>query len=272
MPLAEARGLRPTTVAAYQGYFDRHILPAIGHVRLCDITPLMGDDFFGAMKHKRMTQKGHTHKTLTASTVGHTHALINQSLIAAVRWRLLADNPASQASPPRPKSYRKEVVAWDESEAVAFLRRAESRGTRFYPLWYLLLATGLRRGEALGLHWSDITWDGGTISVTKALTVTPGKGRGGYRLTATKTTKGSGPFGSGPTYSLFYEPVSGSRQGSDGPRVRSGLNRTSSSPRFKAHRYPRKVLRTGSLINSQSPCATASRFDGSRCTGYATPL
>jgi integrase len=56
---------------------------------------------------------------------------------------------------------------WTPEQARAFLQSVT--GDRLEAAWRLLLATGLRRGEALGLKWADIELDAGKLSVRRTL-------------------------------------------------------------------------------------------------------
>ena len=81
-----------------------------------------------------------------------------------------------------PKSVRTEMRALSHGEVRAFLKEAES--DVWYALWVLLVTTGLRPGEALGLKWEDL--DGNKLSVRRALVRIPGQG---WSLEETKTRR-----------------------------------------------------------------------------------
>jgi integrase len=74
-----------------------------------------------------------------------------------------------------------EVEHWSRSEVQTLLGLARQYESRFAPFLALLFATGLRRGEALGLHWSDVNFDSRVLSVRRAITkegvTTPKSGR-----------------------------------------------------------------------------------------------
>jgi integrase len=67
----------------------------------------------------------------------------------------------------RPGIERPEAVHLDPEQVSALLRAAE--GSRYHPALALIAGTGLRRGEALALHWSDVDLDAGTLAVTSTL-------------------------------------------------------------------------------------------------------
>lgn len=63
-----------------------------------------------------------------------------------------------------------EREAWTHGEAATLVAIAREREPRFAPFLRLLFATELRRGEALGLQWTDINFDDGSISVRRSIT------------------------------------------------------------------------------------------------------
>jgi len=84
-----------------------------------------------------------------------------EALQQAVRWQLLARNPADAVEPPR--AQRREMEAFDQGEVERLLEAA--RGTRLAVPVLLAVTTGLRRGELLGLRWQDVDLDVGKLAV-----------------------------------------------------------------------------------------------------------
>jgi integrase len=83
-----------------------------------------------------------------------------------------AENPADAVKPPRPE--RKEMQALDEDETAKLL--VSSRSTRVWIPVLLAVTTGMRRGEILGLRWSDVDLDNGVLCVRQALSKTQAEG------------------------------------------------------------------------------------------------
>lgn len=102
---------------------------------------------------------------LSARTVLHCHRVLNVALEQAVRWRELTSNPCNSVDPPR--VVRKEMRALSPVEAEAVMKAAA--GTRLELFVVLAIATGARRGELLGLRWSDIDLATGTLSFTRTM-------------------------------------------------------------------------------------------------------
>ncbi len=82
-----------------------------------------------------------------------------------MRDDLIPRNPAAHAN--KPKVHQQEIEPLDATQAAALLRAA--RGDRYEALYVLCLMCGLRQGEALGLRWSDIDLDTGTLRVNRQL-------------------------------------------------------------------------------------------------------
>jgi len=103
---------------------------------------------------------------LSTTTVLQHHRILRKALQQAVRWQLLSLNPADSVTPPR-KSYQ-EMGVLDEQQALSLIKAAE--GGRYYIPILLVVTTGMRRGEVLGLRWRDVDLDKGIIHVRQTLT------------------------------------------------------------------------------------------------------
>jgi integrase len=93
-----------------------------------------------------------TERNLSARTVRYTHSVLRSALEQAVKWGLLSRNPTKHVDLPRME--RRELSVLSVEELGRFLEAA--REDRWYALWELLAATGMRPAEALGLKWTDI--------------------------------------------------------------------------------------------------------------------
>lgn len=106
---------------------------------------------------------------LDGRTVNYVHTIIHRSLKDAVRWGRLARNPADAADPPRGGQKSDGVRAWDAATLREFLATSAESGDRLHALWVLLATTGMRRGEAVGLRWSDVDLDAGRLRVVQTI-------------------------------------------------------------------------------------------------------
>jgi integrase len=94
-------------------------------------------------------------------------------------------NPILAVDPPA-RDDSVERAAWNRQEVQRFLEVASM--DRLAGIWRLALATGLRRGELLGLHWTDL--DGGAVLVARQVLLRPRSVQGGRRIYVRQTTKG----------------------------------------------------------------------------------
>lgn len=137
--------LRPTTYARYRDNVQRDLIPAFGPMRLVDLRPR---HILAWSDRQLALGRGRT-------AVYRAGAALSSALGAAVRTRLIADNPCRHALIPRPAAG--ERICWNPSQAAAFLRHNHTQyADQFADLFEVLLGTGMRRGEALGLHWTDV--------------------------------------------------------------------------------------------------------------------
>ena len=110
-------------------------------------------------------------KGLSAKTVRNIHQIISSALKLAVEQRLIARNPADGCA--LPKAERKEMQTLPVEQLTSFLREAKDSGV--FALYYIDLTTGLRRGELLGLKWSDIDLEKGDLRVQRQIGRIDGK-------------------------------------------------------------------------------------------------
>src|SRR5215208_125829 len=139
---------------AYHNYrlqIRRHISPTLGRLKLSKLTAAHVQSLYAAKLREG----------LKPASVRYIHAVLHRALEQAVRFNLIPFNPAARVDPP--KIRQEEITPLDAEQARSFLHAA--RGDRFEELYVLSLTTELRMGEALGLRWSDVDLDAGTLRV-----------------------------------------------------------------------------------------------------------
>jgi integrase len=107
--------------------------------------------------------------------------VLNVALKRTRALRLIASNPIEDVA--HPKVERREIEALEPNECAAL--RAAARGTRMFPVIFLALGTGLRRGGVLGLRWSDVDLERHTLTVAQLLEQT----KAGLRFKTPKTKR-----------------------------------------------------------------------------------
>ena len=119
-------------------------------------------------------QPTHPNQVLSSSTVQRYHSLICKILNDAVHWQLIPYNPCTRIS--APKAATPEITYLDDDQAKALLRLLRNLPSHYRRSYALELLTGLRRGELLGLEWSDIDFEQKTIRVRRTSQYLPGRG------------------------------------------------------------------------------------------------
>ena len=154
---------RPGTHARYAGIVARHVNPELGHLPLRRIVPA---------DIQRLCD-GALEQGFAPATVHLIHAVIHKSLAQAVTWQLTPRNAADAVELPRiPK---RAVTVLDQPARCSVCSRPMS-AEPIYPLLVLAVLGGLRRGELLGLCWTDVAFDRGLVVVRNNLTRVPGQG------------------------------------------------------------------------------------------------
>jgi integrase len=172
LPALEGRGLRPTTLDGYRKVVRAYLVPALGDLRVQALDLAAVERFLSTLAAGR-----------SAKTVRNVHGVLSAALVDARRWKLVNHNAASGAV--LPKLERRPPRAWSPAQTFRFL--AHVAHDRLAPLWRFLIVTGVRRGEALGLHWSEVDLDAGTATITSTRTIVVG----GVAEGPTKTAAGA---------------------------------------------------------------------------------
>src|SRR5215216_4715188 len=161
-PLVDAGKMAHSTFVRYEGIVDKHLKPALGHRKLKNLTR--------AEVRRLYAEKG---KTLSPRSVDYIHVTLQKALSQAVRDDLI---PRNVAAGERPRNSRQrsveEAKALSPTQVKALLMAAKRQ--RNEALYVMAVHTGLRRGELLGLKWTDIDLDARSpkLSVRRSLKVT----------------------------------------------------------------------------------------------------
>ncbi len=155
--------LRPTTWHSYAIAIDR-IKRRLGQSKLQALEPLELERFYAYL----LADGGRFGKGLSPKTVRNTHTVLRKALSDAERLGLVGRNAAVSAR--APSDDRTEYQTWSSDELRTFLDVA--RDHRLFAAFVLLMTTGMRRGEVLGLRWFDVDFDDNSLSVANTWTTT----------------------------------------------------------------------------------------------------
>ncbi len=163
LPAVKAR-LTPSTWDSYARNIRLHITPELGPIPLQALTAARLNEFYALLSSNgRRDGRG----GLAPKTVRYLHGIIHKALADAARWSLIQRNVADQADPPAIRSTAPEMKTWTADELARFLDFVAD--DRLYAAWVLAATTGTRRGEVLGLRWSDVDLDASRLSVRQTL-------------------------------------------------------------------------------------------------------
>ncbi|MGB9791310.1 MAG: tyrosine-type recombinase/integrase [Thermacetogeniaceae bacterium] len=141
--------VRPTTYDNYEMIVRVHIKPQLGNIKLAKLQPRQIQIFYNYLLEKgRADGKG----GLSPRTVTIAHVILHEALEQALKEGLVTRNVAELCSPP--KQIKKEARYLTLEEEKRFLSVLKDEPLR--AAFILLLGTGLRRGELLGLRWQDV--------------------------------------------------------------------------------------------------------------------
>ena len=160
--------VRPSSHQTYKGYIDNHIKPNIGKIPLEKLTTMDLQKFYRKLLTKGRVERIESKeqpKGLSAKTVRNINQVISSAMDLAVARKIILTNPTNACE--LPKVEHQEMQTIPAEQLQAFLD--EARATGVYEMYYIELATGLRRGELLGLKWTDIDWKNGIIKVRRQI-------------------------------------------------------------------------------------------------------
>jgi len=159
LPALGAEDLAESTVDIYREHVGR-IVPAIGDIPL---QKLNRNDVAVMAARLAREVRPKTGRPLSPATRHSLLGVLQHALDDAKDAGLLRSNPAADVK--KPKVRRPEMHTWSSAELATFLRA--TRCDRLGPLWHLLALTGVRRGEALGLQWSDVDLEHGRLALQR---------------------------------------------------------------------------------------------------------
>lgn len=169
--LKEQRGVKHSTIVRYKELTTR-IYPVIGHIKLCDLRVDHLNDLYTYLSADGLNKK--TGGKLSTKTIIEHHRLISTVLEQAFKERLVIFNVARQAELPR---MEKKDVNYFQPEQIEAIRNAlENEQPKWKMLVHLLLITGARRGEILGLKWDKVDFDKNRIYICNSILYSSDRG------------------------------------------------------------------------------------------------
>ena len=155
----QKKTLSPTTYSYYNSVIENYIKPALGHIKLAEVTTMHLQKFIYALSEKN----------ISAASI-KTYYIVVQSLFCfAHKMNFLEYNPSATTKLNFPKAAPAHTDILDENNIKKLLECLENEPIMWKTLIHLALCTGCRRGELAALQWDDISWEKHQINICKSL-------------------------------------------------------------------------------------------------------
>ena len=157
---------KPTTAAFYED-ISKYIIAYFKGAILQDITPIQIQHY---LQHLRTEHEKRTGKPLSARYLHHQYGVLKNIFGYAERNDMIAKNPMNRVD--SPKIPKKPVDALSAEQAAEFFKKLSDCPLDFHALLHLMITTGLRRGEAIGIKWKDIDEKNRVLHIERAVAYT----------------------------------------------------------------------------------------------------
>ena len=159
------KGLKANTFQCYKYSYTQYVEPSFGKIHIID---LKRSDVRAFYNHLADAQH------LKAGTIDSIHTVLHQVLELGVEDEYLRYNPADNALKELKKAHnndteKKRALTVPEQRLLESFLARQGQYHRWYPIFTVMLYTGMRVGEVTGLRWQDIDLEEGTISVNHTL-------------------------------------------------------------------------------------------------------
>ena len=161
---------KPSTIAYYE-YVAQNIKDYFAGMVMQNISPAFIQKYLVYLRNNFKSKSG---KPLSAETLHHHYRVLNMIFSYAERLEMIEKNPMDKVDAPRKD--RKPVDAMNKEQAAQFFEMLADCPLDFRCMLHLLITTGIRRGECIGLKWADLDEKHGTITIARNVTYTPESG------------------------------------------------------------------------------------------------
>lgn len=169
-----------STLKGYKAQINKHIRPGIGKYNLSQLNPMILQRFFNHLSEP--DEKG---KVLSPKSIKNVYIILSGILEQAVENEMISKNPCKKVK--LPKVYNKQITPLTDKQVKDFLEII-STDEIYGTILRVIVFTGLRLGEAMGLTWDCVDFEKGALNINKQLQRRPQKD-GGSTLTSVKSGK-----------------------------------------------------------------------------------
>ena len=159
------RGIKDNTLQNYKYMYNMFVRPRFGKIKLVQVKKSDVKRFYNNMADE---------KILKISTIDNVHNILHQVFDFAVNDNIIRINPTDNMLKELKKSHnfsiekRKALTIPEQNLFINFLK-TNSKYKHWYPVFAVMLGTGMRVGELTGLRWCDIDFEHGFINVNHTL-------------------------------------------------------------------------------------------------------
>ena len=158
---------RPGTRRIYEGCLRLYIRPGLGHIPLNRLTAKDMQRFFAWLKTEGRADQSDGETGLADSQLRNIHSLCRRALERAVSENLIPQNPASGCKLPPARKGEMNVLSRESMQKLLIQAKEE----KYYELFLLEFATGLRLGELTALQWEELNLTTGELRISKQAVV-----------------------------------------------------------------------------------------------------
>lgn len=152
--------VRKNTFLLHERNIKNHILPYFKNMNIQDVKPIMYQKFLNELANKGYSKR----------TIEIIHGTMFSAMKKAVTLQKMKHNPCEGSTIPKQKDQSNKTLKYIVPDQVpAFLQAAYQDNEVYYLYFKLLIETGMRKGEAAALQWTDIDFSAGEISINKSL-------------------------------------------------------------------------------------------------------
>ena len=182
------KGLKDNTFQGYKWCYEQYVRNDFGETRITDLKHSDVRAFYNKLADGHM---------LKVSTIDSVHTVLHQVLGLAVEDEYLRSNPADNALKELKKAHNRDSVkrralTIQEQRVFEDFLSQQGQYNHWYPIFIIMLYTGMRVGEITGLRWDDIDLEEGTINVNHTLVYYDrgGEQKCGFAINTPKTKAG----------------------------------------------------------------------------------
>lgn len=150
----------------------KRVYSAIGHLRMDKITPRQIQAFVNSLSKDGANER--TGKPLAPKTIRHNLSFVSDVFAYAVKMGVVSDNPCAKVTLPKNEQTEKKI--YTPEQVQRFLSLLNDEPLKYRTFFNLMIYSGFRRGEMLGLEWKDVDFENNIISVRRTSNYTASKG------------------------------------------------------------------------------------------------